>query len=90
MDSLDNQTVCHMKFLRHLRDTWLRLSANAHIIEHSADCPHCEERTMWTVRMLNGYVRCRQCGRNPLSRDEPAPAEQPTPTTLQPDPHVSA
>jgi len=79
-----------MKFLRHLRDVWLRLSATAHITEHAAHCPHCDERTTWTVRMLNGYVRCQQCERSPLRSGDPAPAEQPNPTTLQPEPHVPA
>jgi len=79
-----------MKFLRHLRDAWLRLSAAAHVTDYAATCPHCDERTKWAVRMLNGYVRCRQCGRSPLKSGAPTPAEQPEPTTLQPESHVSA
>lgn len=65
-----------MEFLRHLRDAWLRLSAASHVTEHVGACPHCDERTTWTVRMLNGYVRCRQCGHSPLESSDAAAIEQ--------------
>ena len=90
MGSLDKQMIGHMKFLRHLRDAWLRYSAASHVTEHVGDCPHCEERTTWTVRMLNGYARCQQCEQNPLERPDPVPVERQRRTTLQPEPHVPA
>lgn len=90
MHSLDHQMIGHMKFLQHLRDAWLRHAANAHVLEHCDTCPHCEERTTWTVRMLSGYARCQQCGQNPLERPDPVPVERQRRTTLQPEPHVSA
>jgi ribosomal protein L37AE/L43A len=90
MDFLDDQMICYMNFLQHLRDAWLRHAAISHVLEHRDTCPHCEERTTWTVRMLNGYARCQQCGRNPLVSGESAPVEQPGQPTLQPEPHVPA
>jgi len=90
MDSLDNQMIGHMKFLQHLRNAWLRHAAISHVLEHRNTCPHCEERTTWTVRMLNGYARCQQCGRNPLKRPNAAPLEQQRRTKPQPEPHVPA
>ena len=79
-----------MKFLQHLRDAWLHHATIAHVLEHRDTCPHCDERTTWTVRMLNGYARCRQCGHNPLTGGEPASVEQPGQPTLRPEPHVPA
>lgn len=90
MDSLDNQMICHMEFLRHLRDAWLRHAATTHVVEHRDTCPHCGERTTWSVRMLNGYARCQQCGQNPLERADAPSVEQQPRTTLQPEPHVPA
>ena len=79
-----------MDFLQHLRDAWFRFAAVSHVTEHTGTCPHCDERTTWAVRMLRGYVRCRQCGRSPLQSDDIAPVEHRQETTLHPEPHVPA
>lgn len=60
-----------MNILQRLRDAWLRLPPTSHVLEYAGDCPHCQERTTWTVRILNGYARCKQCDRNPLRRSVP-------------------
>jgi hypothetical protein len=79
-----------MEFLRRLRDAWLRLAPTSHVLEYAGDCPHCDERTTWTVRMLNGYVRCQLCGRNPLKSGDSAPVEQSDRTEVHSEPQVPA
>ncbi len=61
--------------LQRLRSTYLSLSAPAfgRVTMHVDECPHCHERTTWAVRILTGYARCRQCGRNPLDRNDRTP-----------------
>jgi ribosomal protein L37AE/L43A len=58
-----------MKLFRHLRQKYLRLSASAssHHQKHFDYCPHCEEKTPWMTRVLQGYYRCLQCGNDPLT-----------------------
>ncbi|WP_022834343.1 hypothetical protein [Salisaeta longa] len=57
-----------MELLQRLRNEYLAVANNAH--QHHAKvwdyCPHCEEKTPWMARVLNGYFRCLQCGKNPL------------------------
>ncbi|WP_148278356.1 hypothetical protein [Salinibacter ruber] len=62
-----------MTLLRRLRDAWLRHATAAHVTEHGGDCPHCRTRTTWTVRVLDGYVRCQACGHSPLERNSSVP-----------------
>jgi len=90
MDSLYNDTEPPMEFLQHLRNAWFRLAALSHVTEHTDACPHCEEHTTWTVRMLSGYVRCQQCGRSPLKGKDAASGEPARRTTLHPESHVPA
>ena len=72
-----SEMVHPMEFLRHLRDKWLRLPSTSPVLEYAGDCPHCQERTTWSVRMLNGYARCQQCDRNPLQRSVPENRNEP-------------
>jgi len=67
-----------MKLFRHLRQKYLHLSANAstHHQKHFDYCPHCEEKTPWMTRVLQGYYRCLQCGNDPLvAQDAEAPVD---------------
>ncbi|MFP4227929.1 MAG: hypothetical protein ACLFTE_03780 [Salinivenus sp.] len=57
-----------MKLLQRLHDTYLSVSASTFsrvtkVVDH---CPHCDEETPWVVRVLTGYYRCTQCGRDPM------------------------
>lgn len=66
-----------MKLLERLHDTYLSVSASSFsrvtkVVDH---CPHCDEETPWVARVLTGYIRCTQCGRNPM-RPDPARAER--------------
>jgi ribosomal protein L37AE/L43A len=79
-----------MEFLRRLHDAWLRLTPTSHVLEYADDCPHCDERTTWTIRILNGYIRCQQCRRNPLRNGDFAPAEQSDQTRPRSESHVPA
>jgi hypothetical protein len=61
--------------LQRVFTTYLSASATAfgHVVTHVDHCPHCHERTTWSVRALAGYVRCQQCGRDPIDRDDQTP-----------------
>ena len=57
-----------MSLLQRLHDTYLSISASTFsrvtkVVDH---CPHCDEETPWVVRVLTGYYRCTQCGRDPM------------------------
>jgi uncharacterized protein (DUF983 family) len=41
--------------------------AQDHYSKTRGRCPHCAQNTAWAVRLLSGYHRCLQCGRDPLS-----------------------
>jgi ribosomal protein S27E len=60
-------------FLRRVRDTYLSVSAttSGRVTTHVDRCPHCHERTTWAARVVTGYARCLQCGRNPLASPTP-------------------
>lgn len=40
--------------------------AQSHHTRAEGMCPHCETKTVWAVRALNGFFRCMRCGKNPL------------------------
>lgn len=70
-----------MKLLQRLHDTYRSVSASTFsrvtkVVDH---CPHCDEDTPWVVRVLTGYYRCTQCGRNPMQPDRPHDDRAPAP-----------
>jgi predicted RNA-binding Zn-ribbon protein involved in translation (DUF1610 family) len=60
-----------MSWLRRLTEGYKQVSAalaqETHRTTVRADCPHCGEETTWSVRVLNNYFRCQQCGRDPYA-----------------------
>jgi len=70
-----------MNLLRRLYDTYLSVSSSSFgpvtlLVDH---CPHCDEQTPWIARALTGYVRCTQCGCDPMhTAEEPTPCSPPS------------
>lgn len=60
-----------MSLLQRLHDTYLSVSANSfgRVTKVVDYCPHCEDETPWVVRVLTGYIRCTECGRDPMRRE---------------------
>ena len=79
-----------MNVLQRFREAWLRVTPTSHVLEYAGDCPHCQERTTWAVRILEGYARCQSCGHNPLHRSDAVPTEQQDPATPRPESQVPA
>lgn len=71
-----------MTMLQRLSSAYRDFSVEAFgpVSEVSEYCPHCEQQTLWAVRILNGYIRCQQCGRNPVEEGQPAASDEPTAT----------
>jgi len=68
--------------LQQLGSAYRELSVDAFgpVTKVAEYCPHCEEQTPWAVRILHGYIRCQQCGRNPMEEERAAASSEPTGT----------